>query len=140
MIQLRIKDNTGIVQQDFGIWLIPKIKLSLLANIKKFNFSQWNEFLTTSDKLTRLYKKDYTVSEIVEFASKNLQCSNIVNGISIHFKNNVVVPGFDRLNLNAIIKTINYGTLDTKPCPIFTATMNEYAENINEYARVYYDV
>lgn len=139
-MELRIRDSNQIVDVEFGNWLISLIKVKLLSSLTKYNFDKWNEYLTKSDKLTRLYTRNYTVFEVVRFASTNIVCKGSDGDISIQFDNTKLVPGFDRLHLHTIVKTINYGTLDIKGCPIFTDTFDYFSKDIDTYVSMYYDV
>ena len=53
---------------------------------------------------------------------------------------NKFVSGYDRLNLERVLKTINYGTLSIKACPIVSNVFAYFAEDIVSYARQYYQV
>lgn len=140
MISLNLHDSNKIIDIDFGYWLASKIKLKLLSNFRNYKFTNWDNFLNESKDIVRLYKRTYTVYEVVVFASSNIVCNATEGNIVISIDNNKLVPGFDRLKLSTIIKTINYGTLEIKGCPLFTDTFNHFAENIGEYASIYYGI
>lgn len=138
-MELRIRDNNNILEAAFGYWLIPHIRVKLLSSIKDFNLKLWDDYLNNSTKISRMYNKTYKAEDIIEFASRHIDCKCSYSGeICIQFDSNVFVPGFDRLSLTTILKTINYGTLDIKACPIFTSTFNYFATNINTYVSMYY--
>lgn len=138
-MEIRIRDEEGFVDCGFGNWLIPRIAIKLVSNINKYpTLISWDNYLTTSNTIERLYTIDYRAADVVIFASKNLVCTGTDGDITIHFNNTKYVPGFNRLNLETIVKTINYGTQDTKACPIFTDTFNYFAEDIDHYVRQYY--
>lgn len=139
-MRLEIKDSNNFVNLEFGAWLIPHIKRKLISETGRYKFSNWDNYLTTSNSINRLYNKAYKAVDIVLFASQHLVCNGIEGNISITFNNNIFVPGFDRLNLSTIIKTINYGTLDIKQCPIFSDVFNYFSNNIHMYLRLYYGV
>ena len=138
-MELRIRDSQMILDEAFGHWLIPIIKTKLISNIRKYKFNNWDEYLTSSTAVARLYDRKYTAAEVVIFAAKNLVCKGASGEIVISFDNTKFVPGFDRLRLNTIIKTINYGTLEVKQCSIFTDTLNHFADNIDKYVSLYYN-
>ena len=137
-MELRIRDSNNIVDEEFGHWLIPRIKTKLISNIGTYKLQNWDKYLTDSTTLKRLYEKDYKAADIVVFAANNLVCTGSDGDISIQFNTNKFVPGFDRAKLITLVKTINYGTLDTKGCPIFTDTLNYFAKHINNYVNMYY--
>ena len=139
-MELRIRDSKGFVDTSFGTWLIPRIQARLISRISKYNFSAWDEFLTKDSSLSRLYKKTYKAADIILFASKNIVCTGVDGDITIHFNYTKFTPGFDRLPLNVIVKTINYGNISLKGCPIFTDTLNFFAEDIDSYIRIYYRI
>lgn len=138
-MELRIYDDKGFIEKSFGEWLIPRIKVKLISNISKYKgLVNWDKYLTKSSTLDRLYDMNYHSSDIVVFAAKNLVCTGTDGEITIHFDYNKFVPGFNKLKLDTIIKTINYGTRDTKACPIFTDSFDYFAEDIETYVRQYY--
>lgn len=140
MISLRLHDSNNIIDSDFGYWLVSKIRVRLISNFRNYNFKRWDNYLTESKEVTRLYSRNYTAYEIVDFAASNIICNSSTGEITISINNNKFVPGFDRLKLSTIVKTINYGTLDIKGCSIFTDTFNHFAENIDTYASIYYRI
>ena len=138
-MELRLRDSQNILNIDFGIWLIPMIKTRIISNYKKYNFVHWEKYLNETEDVIRLYTKHYSVFESINFACKNIVCDGKSGEISIHFNNNIYVPGFDRWKLSSFIKTINYGTLQIKGCPIFTDSLNEIAKDIDTYVGLYYN-
>ena len=137
-MELRIRDSQGFVDDGFGYWLLPRIKSKLISNISRYKTVNWDKYLTESENLNRLYKKEYKVSDIIIFAANNLVCNGSDGDISIQFDNTKFVPGFDRIRLSTIVKLVNYGTLDMKACPIFTDTFHYFANNIDSYVGLYY--
>ena len=139
-MELRVRDSNKIIDVDFGAWLSNRIKIKLLSNSKKYNFVHWDKYLSESETLKRLYKKDYKAMDVIVFASKNIVCKGTDGEISITFDNTKFVPGFDRLPLVTLVKTINYGTQDSKGCPIFTDTFNYFVKNLDTYVGMYYSL
>ena len=137
-MELRIRDSQNIIDIDFGLWLLPRIRSKLVSNIQKYILVNWDKYLTNSDKLPRIYKKDYRTEDIIIFAAKNLVCKGVAGDISIQFDANKFVPGFDRVKLNVLVKTINYGTLDIKGCPIFEDTFKYFSTSIDDFVKSYY--
>lgn len=138
-MELRIRDSQQIIDEAFGKWLIPRIKTKLISSISRYKFANWDNYLSTSDNIPRLYEdKEYTAASIIIFAANELVCQGGPGEIVIEFNTNDFVPGYDRLKLTTIIKTINYGTLDIKGCPIFTDVLDHFARHISTYARLYY--
>ena len=72
------------------------------------------------------------------FAADNLLCTCANGEVVITFNKTKFVQGYDRLQLVTLIKTINYGTLDIKGCPIFTDTLKYFETNIDTYIKLYY--
>ena len=138
-MQLRIRDEQGFIDQDFGRWIIPIIQTKLAKNINKYNLTNWTNYLNKSENISRLYtNKSYSAENIVLLASQSLVCKGTSGDISISFDSTKFVSGYDRLRLTTIIKTINYGTVDIRGCPIFTNTFNEIVEDIDSYVQLYY--
>lgn len=137
-MELRIRDSQQVIDEGFANWLSFLIKTKLISNIGKYKLVNWDKYLTTSDSVNRLYKKDYRTSEVIIFAANNIVCSCVPGEVVITFDNTKFVLGFDRLRLSTIVKTINYGTLDIKGCPIFIDTLTYFEENIDTYIRLYY--
>lgn len=138
-MELRIYDDEGFINKDFGEWLIPRIRVKLISSISKYkSLVNWDTYLTSSSTVDRLYDIHYRAFDVVIFAAKNLVCTGTDGEITIHFDYNKFVPGFNRLKLNTIVKTINYGTTDTKACPIFTDSFDYFANDIDTYVRQYY--
>ena len=138
-MDLRIYDSHNFVDVDFGLWLINRIRVKLVSNISKYDLQVWDNFLNNSKELRRLYTKKYKTEDLIIFASNNLTCSGDSGEITISFNPNQFAPGFDRIRLNTLLKTINYGTLDTKGCSIFSDTFNYFSENIDQYVSLYYN-
>lgn len=138
-MELRIQDDKGLVDTSFGNWLIIRIQAKLISNISKYKgLVSWDKYLNESTTIDRLYDIEYHTSDIVIFAAKNLVCDGTDGEIVIHFDFNKFVPGFNRLKLDTLIRTINYGTRDIKACPIFTESFNYFANDIGTYVRQYY--
>lgn len=137
-MELRITDKDGILDITFAKWLSKRIQIRLVSNFRKFDFSNWEQWLNETDNIKRLYDKKYTVYELVTFASKNIVYYGTNGELTIGFNNNVFVPGFDRWKLSSCIKTLNFGTLQIKGCPIFTKTLDEFANDIDIYVSNYY--
>lgn len=137
-MELHITDKEKLIDLHFGVWLRDKIRLRLVSSYTKYHFDNWNKWLNDSEDIKKLYNKKYSVLDIILFASKNIICNGVDGDLHIYFNNNIFVPGFDRLKLNTCIKTINFGTLDIKGCPIFTDTLDEFANNIDTYLSVFY--
>ena len=139
-MELRIKDENQIVDTDFDKWLIPYIRVKIFASLGQYNLQQWDAYLTTSKNVPRLYDKTYSTREVIQFACQHLVCKGVPSEISIQFDNTQFVPGFDRLRLTTLVKTINYGTLDMNGCPIFSDVFTWFIENIDDYIKFYYRV
>ena len=137
-MELRLRDKEKFVDKGFGNWLVQRIRIKLLSEISKYNLTNWDKYLSESANLNRLYARDYKASEILVFAANNLACTGIDGDISIQFDNTKFVPGFDRLKLDLILRTITFGTRDTKACPIITDVFNSFAEDIDTYLHSYY--
>ena len=140
-MELRLRDSASIIDESFAVWLRSHIKVKLISSINKYKLVNWDKYLNESENVSRLYKdKKYKASEIIMFAASKLVCTSVRGEVVISFKKNTFVPGFDRLDLNNIIKTINYGTVDIKGCPIFSDVLNNFAKNIDTYASMYYNL
>ena len=140
-MELHVFDEDKFVDIGFGLWLIPKIRACLISNYRWFKFDNWETYINTSDNVKRIYEdKEYKVLDIIIQCANNLVCEGTDGDIRIQINKNTYMPGYDRLNLYTIAKTINYGVLDISPCPIFSSTFADFAGSINDYVREYYQV
>ena len=139
-MRLHISDASKLLDRNFGMWLIPRIKTRLLSSIRKYYLGNWDDYINNSEDIKKLYTKTYRTEEIIIFAANHLKCSGVDGELYIELDNNVYVPGFDRLKLITVAKTINYGTLTVKGCPIFTDCLNYFAENIELFAKMFYSI
>lgn len=137
-MELNIRDKDSLVDLHFGRWLITKLRAKILQEVTKSNLSVWDTYLNTTDDLTRLFNKEYTAAEIFLFAATKLVCQGNQGNITISIPQGLFVPGYDRLNLLSILKTINYGTRDKKGVPILTNSFRYFENNIQDFARLYY--
>ena len=139
-MELRIYDSHNFVSVDFGMWLIPKIKARLIADINKYSLKQFDEYINTTTSLDKLYSRiQYHSKDIIVFAANNLTCSGDDGEIVIRFDLTKLVPGFNQLRLNDAVKLINYGNLEIKGCPIFTNVFKHFEEEIDSYIGLYYN-
>lgn len=137
-MELRIREPNNFADRLFGLWLVSKIRTHLISNMKNYHFDQWNNYINKSEDIRKLQAKHLSVEQIIIFASDNITCTCVPGELVISFNLKKFVPTFDRLSLNTIIKTINYGTLDIKGCPIFTDTLKEFEKNIDNLLSSYY--
>ena len=115
-----------------------RIRAKLIVNAFNYKLQLWDKYLSESNSVKRLYNKDYKALDVILFAANNLVCKGTDGEVSIQFNDTKFVPGFDRLKLGVIVKTINYGTLDVKACSIFTDTFNYFAKDIDIFVKEYY--
>lgn len=138
-MELHVFDKDQLIDVDFGSWIIPKIRAKLMSSYKNYQFDNWEQYINTSDEVKRIYSHNkYNVFDIILLCSNNLVCEGTAGNIRIHINKNKFVPGYDRLNLEQIMKTINYGKLSIKACPIITDVFGYFAEDILSYVRQYY--
>lgn len=140
MIELRIRDASKIIDENFARWLVPYIRTRLIASISQYKLAQWDDYITNSTTITKLYDKEYKASDIIIFAANNIVYTCLPGEIIINFDNTKFIPGFDRLRIDTIVKLINYGTLEIKGCPIFLNTFNYFEKHIDLYVKYYYRV
>lgn len=137
-MELRIRDSEGFVDKGFGWWLVFRIKVKLISNIKNYKLDNWDKYLNEATELNRLFNRKYKTADVITFAAKNIICEGSAGEITLRFDDTKFVPGFDRLKLTTLLKTINFGTLSIKGCPIFSDTFNYFSEDIDTYVRLYY--
>lgn len=138
-MQLKVTDEDKIIDTDFGLWLCDIIKLNIKSQLSKYNFTVWNNYLTTS-QLPRMYSRNYCAEDIMIQAANNLVCTGGPGNISIHVNTAQLTSGFKQIKLNTLVKTINYGILSIKGCPIITDVFTDVAKHIDQYVTAYYDV
>ena len=140
-MELHVFDKDKLIDIDFGFWLIPKIRAKLISSYKDYHFDNWDTYLNTSPDIKRMYSHNkYNVFDILLEGAYNLVCEGTSGDIRIFINKNNIVSGYDRLNLERVLKTINYGTLSIKACPIVSNVFAYFAEDIVSYARQYYQV
>ena len=139
-MRLLIRDTSKLVDREFGNWLQIRIRAKLIVNAFNYKLQLWDKYLSESDSVKRLYKRDYKALDVILFAANNLVCKGTDGEVSIQFNDTKFVPGFDRLTLGVIVKTINYGNLDVKACSIFTDTFNYFAKDIDTFVKEYYKI
>ena len=137
-MELKIHDPHEFLTIDFGKWLVSTIRSKLIHSISKYNFARWDNFLNTSEVFKKLYVNNYKTETLIIFAANNIVCKRAGEDLVVRFNNTKWVPGFDRVNLYSLLKTINYGTLDVKSCPIFTDVFKSFKDNIQTYVNLYY--
>ena len=138
-MRLVVTDKDNIIDVDFGLWLCNLIKLKIQALLSKYNFNAWDNYLTTS-QLPRMYSREYRAEDVIIQAANNLVCTGGPGNISIHVNTAQLTSGFKQVKLNTLVKTINYGSLNIKGCPIITDVFTDIAKHIDKYVLVYYDV
>ena len=137
-MELQINDSNNIIDVDFGRWLQSLIRIKLISSINKDKLIQLDNYFTNDASIRRLYNKLYYTKDLIILAANNLVCSGTKGAITIKIKNNVFVPGYDRLNLSEAIKLINFGNLSVKGCFLFTNVFDYFSDNINQYVRYFY--
>ena len=138
MIELHLHDSNNLIDLDFAEWLLERIQIKLISNLKKYNLKRWDEFFSSSLEVSRLYAKNYRAEDILLFAIKHMKCTVTTSELRVTFNGDILVPGFDRLKLSTAIKLINYGTRSVKGCPLFSNTFEEIRDDIQNYIRMYY--
>lgn len=138
-MKLHVHDTDGLVDVEFGNWLIPILQSKLTSNLHKYNFHNWTRYLNETDSISRLYTSyDYDAKSVILQAIKCLVCKGSSGDITISIDSKKFVSGFDRVNLYSLTKMINYGNLEIKGCTLFTDTFNEVANTIESYVQLYY--
>lgn len=137
-MELRITDPTQTLDSNFGSWLIPKISVKIQSQMYQYNLKQLDDYINTSDSVSRLYTRDYKTTEIIKYISENLVNDSISGLISIKINNTLFIPGFDRFRVDIAAKLINFGATDLKPVPIFTNVFAYFAKNIDTFIDFYY--
>jgi hypothetical protein len=137
---LLIEDKQGFVDLFFGKWLIPKITADIINRIDKSKLLKWDDYLTNSSSLARIYSKNYRAYDVLVFAAKNIICTGTKGSIVIKIDDNIMMPGFDRVKVKDLVKLITNGNLEVKGYPVVSDVFNDFANNINKYMRLYYQV
>lgn len=137
-MKLRIYDESGSIDTDFGWWLIPKISSAIISSINMRKLDRWNTYINETSDISRLYTRKYKVEDIIIFACNNLVCKGTPGEIYIEINPVINAPGFDRIKLSSICKMINFGVQGVKEYPLFTSVFKEFKSNITDYVRMYY--
>lgn len=136
---LKLTDSSNVIDYGFGLWLISKIKTRLLSNIDTKKLVHWNNYFSELPS-NEASIQDNSSQQIIVFAVSNLTCKLNQGELIITYDQTKFIPGYDRLKLSTAIKTINYGTLSIKGYPIFSDTFKYFAENIDTYIKLYYNI
>ena len=140
-MKLTVVDSSGVIDRSFAVWLTSQVKALLIKNLKLQKLQKWDEFLTTSEEIDRLYSKRYFAYDVIEQGIQSLMF-RFVNPTSfeIYINPNTLVKGYKQWKLESACKLINYGNLEVSAVPVFTSVFERVQENINEYAKTYYNV
>ena len=139
-MQLSIRGPQDVVTSEFGQWLCLILKARLEKHLNSPKLQKWDQYLTSTSVVKRLYTRPYTVSEVVSFAAKHLSCVVVTGLLIIRFDSTKFVPGFDRLPLTTAIKLLSHGNRDIEGCPIFRDAFESVKNQIVDLARLYYGI
>lgn len=137
-MQLKLLDPNKFVDVAFGKWLIRHIQVQLLTNIDTKKLLRWDKYLTESNKIPRLYNKQYRAEDFIIIAVNNLICTGTDGEIVIKINPVIMAPGLDRIKLVDLMRLINYGNIQQKGYPLFSDTFREVSNSINSYLQSYY--
>ena len=130
-MKLEIYDPEHLLDIHFARWLCYRIRFHVIHIIDHRKLKSWDEFFESSLKLP---VKSHQV--LVESA-KNLRVKRLPDKIVIYMNKNCFMPGLDRVRVYPLLKLITFGNLSVRAYPIFTNTLQYFADNINEFVRLY---
>lgn len=132
-MKLEIGDPKNLIEDDFIIWLKIKIRDKIISDVKLDKLKNWDNFFNNQSMYKSIYKKKILTSGLIATGSSNLDHIKSESSFYIRINPNIYVPGLDRVKLESICKTINFGTQEIAGYPIFTETFDYFAEHIQEY-------
>ena len=138
-MKLKISDPNNSIELDFIKWIKDKIKDKILSdlNIKKLDI--WTNYINEQQIYKSIYKKKVNCLDVILAGIYNLIYKYTFDGFVIMINPNINLPGFDRVKIASICKLINYGNQDISGYHIFTDIFEYFANNINEYLKIYLD-
>ena len=133
-------DKKGFITTQFGEWLLPQIKTNLISSINLSKLFVWDEYFNNQDIIDKKYSAPIKTFDLLLFLINNLCCTGVDGEITICIPEALKVPYFNNTKATTIAKLINNGALDIKGYPLFTTTFNKFAQEIDFYVSLFYDL
>jgi hypothetical protein len=136
-MKLEIRDPKNLLDRSFIEWLKLKIRDKILIDTDPHKLLKWDLFFNDNNEFKSIYKKRIQTRDFIIAGAVNLTYTKSEVSFIIRINNNIYTPGLDRIKLISICKLINFGNSEIGGYPIFTNTMNHFAENIQYYVEEY---
>lgn len=136
-MRLEILNPESELDLEFAQWLRQKIIERFNAQLDPNKLVNWDAFFNNSLEYT-LTSGIIRIEVILRRIITELQITMLPDKIIFSFSKNKYVPGFDRLSIDNLIRTITFGNASLGGYPIIVDTLQYYADNINDYIELYY--
>ena len=136
-MKLKIIDPNNILDRSFINWLCIQIRNEVVTNINLKKLEKWDKYFNSENVYKSIYKKKISTRDLIVAGISNLYYQTSEDGFWISINPNKLTPGLDRIKLETICKTINFGNQQITGYPIFTNTFQEVADNITTYVEKY---
>ena len=136
-MRLKLTTESEFFDARFAQWLITRVQEVFYTKLDKNKLVKWNTFFDNSTQFNTITGKPFDTEQVVLFAIKSLIYEVESSELTIKFSPNKLVPNLDRVKVEMIVKTINFGTAEITGYPIFTETFDAVADNINNYVEEY---
>lgn len=130
------KDNLDLIP--FAYWLQGKISKYLDDNIDEAKLNVIQAYVDMNDIIKHKDKKTHiTLRDILIIAPYNLIVSQVDSFVDMHIDPKMLAP-FTWTPLIDIIQLINYGSLSIDAYPIWSYTLQFFADNLQEFYEQFY--
>lgn len=120
---------------EFVEYIIKKIAVKVLGGLDEEKLIPIDEYINNDEKLMEMLETDSVSSkEILRLGMKNLTYIDVGDSYTIFIDDNARLG---RIKISALCELINYGNMSVKGYSIITDSMNEIADNFQDYVRLY---
>lgn len=119
---------------EFSLWLVPKIQKYFVDIINDKKLIKINTYLNEHKAFYFNYneKRQISAKNILIGSIYNLHVKEMQDLTIIEISSNVTIPNTSAKFID-IAKLINFGNLSLQGYPIFTETMQYFADNLTDY-------
>lgn len=136
-MRLEVYDPDKELDAEFGQWLCKRIQKHILSSLDSNKLKSWDTFFQTSLTYTSIYGIPIKTQNIFTEAVKNIVVNKLPDKIVISLNGNKYMPGLDRVKLHTLVKLITFGNISTTGYPVFTDSLQYFADNINDFVELY---
>ena len=136
-MKLKIDDPKNILDASFIEWFKMKIRDKIIGDSKFDKLDKWDKFFNSQNIYKSIYKKKILTYDIILAGANNLRSIRNNNTVYLDIDPNIYYIGLDRVKLEILCKTINFGNIEVAGYPIFSDTFKYFSENIKSYIDIY---